>query len=133
MSANIEELERDSTIQIVLDYLVLNNFEKIKADIYGYNLPAKIYWNGLHEGFTPDISCTKGDKKFIFRIETEYSIKDKNSEKIWKLFAANAGEFEREFHLIVPNNYQYSLRERLVNLQIKAIVEGINKYCRILT
>ena len=71
--------------------------------------------------------------KSIFRIETDYSIKNSDTEKIWKLFSANAEEFNREFHLIVPNNHLYPVKEKLLSMQIKAKVEGINKYCRILT
>lgn len=127
-----EELEHDSLIQIILDHLVLNNFKSIKANIYGYNLPGKISWNDSEKSYIPDICCIHEGKKHIFRIETEQSITEEENAKIWSLFAEHANEYDKEFHLIVPNSLQKYVRELLVDLGIKAKVEEINKYCKIL-
>lgn len=132
MNENCEELERDSILQIVLDYLIINNFNSIRADIYGYNCPSKIFWTESSKGYTPDISCIKDKKKHIFRIETVYSLHNEANEKIWKLFAANAKDFDKEFHLIIPNNTFHSVKKRLIEKNINAEVEEINKFCKIL-
>lgn len=65
---DIENPENEAFLKKSISHLEAHGFEKIKADIEGYDCPKSYLRKGSNTKITPDIVALKNGKKYYFEI-----------------------------------------------------------------
>lgn len=65
---DIENPENEAFLKKSISHLEAHGFEKIKADIEGYDCPKSYLKKGSNTKITPDIVALKNGKKYYFEI-----------------------------------------------------------------
>lgn len=121
MAKRRSQTDHDKMVKYVAKYLESNGFSDVKADISGYDQPAKITWSKTGNGHIPDVSGV-GAKLNIFEVETDDSIDSDHTADQWTLFAAYAKQHNAIFYVVVPQGSKSIADKRLAELDISAEV-----------
>ncbi|NKI27931.1 hypothetical protein HCG49_15320 [Arenibacter sp. 6A1] len=69
----VEREENAAFLKKSITHLEAHGFEKIKADLEGYDIPKSYLKKGSDTKITPDIVATKNGKKYYFEISLKSS------------------------------------------------------------
>ena len=115
----ISETEHDKIVRDAVDYLTMQGFLNIKADLNGYVQPKKITWTATGKGHIPDVTA-QSSNLLIFEVETADSISHAHTADQWKLFSAYANQHGAIFWVVIPKGFDSDARSRLNQLGIQA-------------
>ena len=96
----------------------------IKVDLDGFHKPSEIAGPGSEASDVPDATA-RGEKLYIYEVETADSIKDEHTEHQWTLFSNYAKENDGIFYVAVPPLNVWDARMRLKELSLEGTVISV--------
>ena len=117
------QIEHDSMVRSVANYLKENGHSNIKADLEGYEKPELIYWSSTKKGHYPDVTSNYPDvtstksKGYIFEVETDDTITELHTGDQWKLFSENAKINLKAFIVVVPKESETKAWDRVTEMR----------------
>ncbi len=96
----------------------MEDLTDIEVDLDGFHRPSEITGPDSKEGDVPDATA-RGEKLYIFEVETADSIKDEHTERQWTLFSNYAKENNGIFYVAVPPQSVWDARLRLKELSLE--------------
>ena len=129
MAKRKNQSDHDDMVLITANYLVSNLYTDVKADIADYETPEQICWKDSNECHIPDISGKLNGIQHIWEIETEDTISVEHTKKQWKLFSEYASQFEKVFHIVVPEDCSIAAEKQASEWGINAEFHEV-KYSR---
>ncbi|MFC2025342.1 hypothetical protein ACFLTG_02905 [Chloroflexota bacterium] len=116
MVERINQIEHDSMVRSVANYLKENGHSSIKADLEGYEKPELIYWSSTKKGHYPDVTSNKS-KDYIFEVETDDTISELHTGDQWKLFSESAKIYSKAFIVVVPKESESKAWDRVTEMR----------------
>lgn len=117
MTKRVDQSQHERMVYAVAMRLDSEGFNEIKADVEGYELPDKIWWESAeHKPHIPDITASKDSTSYFFEVETSDTIFVPESVVQWKLFSAHAIHINGKFIVVVPEGCLNEAREQVNNL-----------------
>lgn len=119
-----EQTKDEALIKEITEQLLQKGFEDIKADIEGFESPARLVRQSDDFEFTPDATATRKGRKYYF----ELAIKTDATRRLvtkWKLLATLAEMKAGKFQVFVPHGNMKFTRELLGQYEIEADVQKI--------
>lgn len=121
---------RDASSQAIHDHMIARlvedleqkGYTDIRADhIDGYEerRPEKVYSDAAEVFLTPDVTASRGDRCFLFEVETEDSLQVPMTREEIRTFAVNAAEHGCLLYLVVSSERQDAAHELLEGLEEK--------------
>lgn len=115
----LSQVDHDRMVQRVAELLRQNGFSDIRADLMGYRVPERIFWEKTGHGHIPDVTAN-GVNFCVLEVETYDSIDDRHASDQWKLFAAFASQHNAVFYVVIPAGSKSKAVQRLSALGILA-------------
>jgi hypothetical protein len=118
MAKRKSQAEHDAMVKQIASFLRSNDYKSIRADVTGFQPPAKIpFKNGT--GYIPDVSA-QGKRFNLFEIETADSIFEDHSRDEWTTFSRFADNNDAVFWVVVPTGSKTAADIRLMELELDA-------------
>ena len=102
-----ESQEHANLVRMMATHYQNQGFTDIRADLPGYSQPDII--RGTKEDHRPDLTCRRNDLSgtmIILEAETASTVSEAHTASQWTLFAAAPGQWDGEFHVVVPKVVQ---------------------------
>lgn len=107
----LTDIKTETTIRKALNnFMKIRSFDKVKANIEGFETPSRLTSPSNEISFVPDITGTKQGKKSYFEIAVKSSRLKAIISK-WRLLSELAKIKNGKFYLLVPRgNYAFVQR-----------------------
>lgn len=126
MAKRKNQSEHDNMVLTTANYLVSNLYTDVKADIKDYDSPKKICWKDSEKCHIPDVSGKLQGVQHIWEIETEDTISIEHTKDQWKLFSAYASQFDKVFHIVIPQGCSAEAEKQAEEWGITAEFHEVN-------
>lgn len=111
VQGELTDTKQESTIRKALNNIpTLRRFEKVRANIDGFETPARLTQRDNDNSYIPDITAVKNGRKSYFEIAIK-SARRKHIIRKWRLLSELARIKKGKFYLLVPRgNYAFVQR-----------------------
>lgn len=119
-----EQTKDETLIKEIADHLTQKGFEDIKADVEGFESPARLVRQSDDFEFTPDATANRKGRKYYF----ELAIKTDATRRLvtkWKLLSTLAEMKAGKFQIFVPHGNMKFTRELIGQYEIQADIHKI--------
>ena len=119
-SGILTETKKDYLIERALKKILsTRTFDKVKANLEGYEPPAKLTKTSGEGAFVPDITGVKGGEKHYYELAIKNS-KIKETIDKWKLLGQLAQLRRGKFYLVVPKGNLAFVRRMMSRHSLRA-------------
>ena len=121
-SGILTETKEENHIQHAIDKILTNRtFDKLRANIDGFEAPAQLAKVSGAGAYVPDITGTKNGRKYYYEVAIKNN-KIKETISKWKLLSKLAKLKRGKFYLVVPKGNFAFVKRLLAKYSIKAQV-----------
>lgn len=119
-SGILTEIKEETIVKRAIDQILsVRTFDKVKANIDGFETPSQLSKTSGEGAFVPDITGTKNGRKFYFEVAIKNrKIADTISK--WKLLSQLASLRDGKFYLLVPKGNFAFVRRLLSKYSVEA-------------
>jgi hypothetical protein len=125
IKGELTDIKKEKTIQKALqNFMKLRGFEKVKANIEGFEAPARLTNRTEDISYVPDITAVKQGSKSYFEVAVKSGRIQKTLSK-WRLLSELAKLRHGKFYLLVPKGNFAFVQRTLADYPIDAEVVKI--------